>query len=89
MHQSWLDGQHFPEESKPDVEITGKEPEKIQLPDPEVEPDKKPTPPPTNKPEIPLDQIPKDSKEMTYIVRLNQKPSSIDSSISLSERNFG
>ena len=62
MHQSWLDGQHFPEESKPDVEITGKEPEKIQLPDPEVEPDKKPTPPPTNKPEIPLDQIPKELK---------------------------
>jgi hypothetical protein len=63
MHQSWLDGQHFPEESKPDVEITGKEPEKIQPPDPEVEPDKKPTPPPTNPHhEIPLDQFPKELK---------------------------
>ena len=63
MHQSWLDGQHFPEESKPDVEITGKEPELIESPDPEVEPDKKPTPPPTNPHhEIPLNQFPKELK---------------------------
>jgi cytoskeletal protein RodZ len=63
MHQSWLDGQNWPEESKPYTEITGKEPELIESPDPEVEPDKKPTPPPTNPHhEIPLDQFPKELK---------------------------
>jgi hypothetical protein len=60
MHQSWLDGQNWPEESKPDAELTGKEPELIQLPEPEVEPDAIPTPPPTNPTENPVDQFPKE-----------------------------